>query len=43
MIETAKKNKWNLQAYLKLLFEKLPHAKSEKDLRALLPYNLPRP
>ncbi|PIE02918.1 MAG: hypothetical protein CSA81_05300, partial [Acidobacteria bacterium] len=33
----------NPQAYLKLLFEKLPHATSKEDLRALLPYNLPRP
>lgn len=40
LVETAKQNKWNPQAYLQTLFEKLPLAQSDEDLRALLPYNL---
>lgn len=42
LIETAKHNQWNPRAYLQSLFEKLPHAKTDEDLRALLPYNLER-
>ena len=40
LIETAKANKLEPWAYLNYLFEKLPAAKSEQALLALLPQNL---
>jgi transposase len=40
LIETAKANKLEPWAYLSYLFEKLPTAKSEQALLALLPQNL---
>jgi transposase len=40
LIETAKANQLEPWAYLNYLFEKLPTAKSEQALLALLPQNL---
>ena len=40
LVETAKANKLEPWAYLNYLFEKLPSAKSEQELLALLPQNL---
>ena len=40
LVETAKANKLEPWAYLNYLFEKLPLAKSEQALLALLPQNL---
>ena len=40
LIETAKANQLEPWAYLNYLFEKLPTAKSEQTLLALLPQNL---
>ncbi len=40
LVETAKANKLEPWAYLNYLFEKLPAAKSEQALLALLPQNL---
>ena len=44
LVETAKKNDYEPYAYLKHLFEHLPKADTEEQLRALLPYaDLPLP
>ena len=40
LIETAKANALEPYAYLQYLFERLPHAHHEKDLRALLPQHV---
>jgi len=40
LIETAKANGLNPHQYLLYVFEKLPHASSEQDIRALLPQNI---
>ena len=40
LVETAKANDLEPWAYLNYLFEKLPTAKSEQALTALLPQNL---
>jgi transposase len=40
IIETCKANNVNTYNYLRYLFENIHKAKSEKELRAILPYNL---
>lgn len=40
IVETAKANGVEPHAYLSLLFERLPHAKSVEDFEALLPWNV---
>ena len=40
LIETAKANDLEPYLYLRYLFEKLPHAESDNDYIALLPYNI---
>jgi transposase len=40
IVETAKANGVEPHAYLSLLFERLPHAKSVEDFEELLPWNL---
>jgi len=40
LIETAKANKLNPNAYLKTLFEQLPYAENDDKLKQLLPHNL---
>ena len=37
LIETAKANDLEPYSYLRFLFDKLPHANSEDDYKALLP------
>ncbi len=37
LIETARANKLNPFEYLKILFEKLPYAETDADLKLLLP------
>lgn len=39
LIETAKANQLNPTEYLKMLFEQLPHAENEEQLKQLLPQN----
>ena len=39
LIESAKANGLNPYEYLLTVFEKLPAAKSQKDIEALLPYH----
>lgn len=43
LIETAKANKWEPNAYLKFLFEKLPLCNSEAEMRDLMPYRIAVP
>jgi len=38
LIETAKANGKEPYKYLKKLFEKIPHAKTDEDYEKLLPY-----
>jgi hypothetical protein len=40
LVETAKANNIEPHAYLSLLFERLPHAKTVEDFETLLPWNL---
>jgi transposase len=40
LVETAKANNVEPHAYLSLLFERLPHAKTVADFETLLPWNL---
>jgi transposase len=40
LIETAKANDWEPNAYLKYLFEKLPLCNSEAEMRDLMPYRI---
>lgn len=40
LIESAKANRLNPLQYLHQVFENLPQAKSEQDLRQLLPHNI---
>ena len=40
LIETAKANGLEPYAYLRYIFEKLPLAQTEQDLKSLLPHNL---
>jgi transposase len=40
VVETAKANGVEPHAYLSLLFERLPHAKTVEDFEALLPWNV---
>ena len=40
LIETAKGNNLEPYSYLRFLFDRLPHAKSEDDYKALLPNRL---
>ncbi len=40
LIETARANKLEPYAYLRVIFEKLPMAESLEDYDALLPWNL---
>jgi hypothetical protein len=40
LVETAKTNNVEPHAYLSLLFERLPYAKSVEDFEALLPWNV---
>jgi len=40
LIETAKANDLEPYRYLRYLFEKLPHAETDMDYNALLPYNI---
>ena len=40
LIETAKANGLEPYAYLRHIFEKLPLAQTEQDLKDLLPYNM---
>lgn len=40
LIETAKANDSEPYRYLRYLFEKLPHAETNNDYLALLPYHL---
>ena len=37
LVETAKANEIEPQAYLKYLFERFPAAQTKEDMRALLP------
>lgn len=39
LIETARSNKLNPTEYLEQLFEKLPYAESDEDLKTLLPFS----
>lgn len=41
LVETAKAHDVNAYAYLKFVFTHLPNATSEKDLDALMPWNIP--
>jgi transposase len=43
LIETAKANGLEPYAYLRHIFEKLPHAKSDQDLKDLLPQHIDPP
>ncbi len=40
IVETAKANSVEPHAYLSLLFERLPHAKTLDDFEAMLPWNV---
>lgn len=40
LVETAKANDFEPQAYLKLLFERFPAAQSPEDMRALMPQHV---
>ena len=40
LVETAKANNVEPHAYLSLLFERLPHAKTVEDFETLLPWNV---
>jgi transposase len=40
LVETAKANHINDYAYLKLIFTALPRARTDDQLRALLPWNV---
>jgi IS66 C-terminal element len=42
-IETAKVNGIDPLPYLRLIFEKLPQAKTLADIEALLPWNIAKP
>ena len=42
LVETAKTNHLNPAEYLKTLFEKLPYAKTEAEVKSLLPQYTPK-
>lgn len=43
LIETAKANEWEPNAYLKYLFERLPHCGTDAAMRDLMPYRIAAP